>query len=363
MEEEQGGGGGGGGGAIFKDIRRYICEYCGICRSKKSLITSHILAHHPDELNSGENEEEGVSPPNTCEECGASFKKPAHLKQHLQSHSLERPFACSVEDCRASYRRKDHLNRHLLQHQGKLFKCPVENCNSEFAFQGNMTRHLKEFHDEESSSTDAGSRKQCVCQEVGCGKVFKFASKLKKHEDSHVKLDSVEAYCSEPGCMKYFTNEQCLRAHVQSCHAYINCHICGAKQLKKNIKRHLRSHESGGVASERIKCDFEGCPDTFSTKSNMRQHVKSVHEELRPYACSFGCGMSFSHKHVRDNHEKSGFHVYTPGDFLESDEQFRSRPRGGRKRTCPTVEMLVRKRVTPLQTDIMMDLGQTPSCS
>lgn len=36
------------------------------------------------------------------------------------------------------------------------------------------------------------------------------------------------------------------------------------------------------------------------------------------------------------------------GDFEESDEQFRLKPRGGRKRHCPTVaDILVRKRITP----------------
>ncbi|KAL2480822.1 transcription factor IIIA [Abeliophyllum distichum] len=336
------------GGPIFRDIRRYYCEYCGLCRSKKSLISSHIISHHQEEVKENEQNDEKKEreKTNACEKCGATFQKPAHLKQHMQSHSLERPFTCPVDDCHSSYRRKDHLTRHLLQHQGKLFECPVEACKHRFAFQGNLKRHMKEFHDS-SASTSVEDPKEHVCQEIGCGKVFKYLSKLRKHEETHVKLDTVEAFCSEPGCMKYFTNEQCLKEHLWSCHRHIVCEICGTKQLKKNMKRHLRMHESG-ISSERIKCSFNGCLHTFSTRSNLNLHVKAVHCELKPFACSIsGCGMKFAFKHVRDNHEKSGCHVYTQGNFEESDEQFRLRPRGGRKRTSPEIETLMRKRVVP----------------
>ncbi|KAF5727000.1 transcription factor IIIA-like isoform X3 [Tripterygium wilfordii] len=104
----------------------------------------------------------------------------------------------------------------------------------------------------------------------------------------------------------------------------------GTKQLKKNIKRHLPKYE-GRVSAGRIKCDFKGCLHTFSTKSNLAQHVKAVHLEIKPFVCSLrDCSMRFSYKH---------------GDSEDSDEQLLSRPRGGCKRKCPSVESLIRKRV------------------
>lgn len=77
---------------IFRDVRRYFCDYCGLCRSKKALIRAHMLSHHKEEMEGqkvNNNEEKEGEKSNACGECGASFKKPAYLKQHMQSHSLE----------------------------------------------------------------------------------------------------------------------------------------------------------------------------------------------------------------------------------------------------------------------------------
>ncbi|KAL6219549.1 hypothetical protein ACLB2K_007308 [Fragaria x ananassa] len=143
---------------------------------------------------------------------------------------------------------------------------------------------------------------------------------------------------------------------------------------RDHLNHHLLQHQG-----KLFKCPIENCKSEFAFQGNVKRHIVEFHSEDRPSTSVEGqkehvcqehvfqfasklrkhegshefqsspacCGKTFSYKHVRDKHEESGCHVYAYGDFEEADEQFRSRLRGGCKRMCPTVEMLVHERVTP----------------
>ncbi|CAN6458447.1 unnamed protein product [Victoria cruziana] len=343
-DEEKEGGGGEEENKVVKDIRRYYCEFCGICKSKKTLIAAHVVSHHKDETVPEKNSiEEQRRFQRTCCECGKSFSKPAYLKQHMQSHSLERPFACPLDGCHCCYRRKDHLTRHILTHEGKIFVCPVENCGKKFNVQGNMKRHAEEMHGDDIPLVQEKVQ-QHICSEFG-GLIIFHVVKLDSVIFHVVKLDSVEVICGEPGCGKFFSSSKCLKEHILLSHRYISCEVCGSKQLKKNIKRHLRTHTSHGAA-DNVKCTEGNCQRTFSNKSNLMQHIRVVHRKQQAFGCRVsGCGSRFTYKHVRERHEKTHFRPYTHEDFVETDEHWLSKARGGRKRKSVTAEALLRKRI------------------
>jgi transcription factor STE12 len=46
--------------------------------------------------------------------CGRMFKRQEHLKRHLRTHTMERPYACPK--CKKRFSRSDNLNQHLRTH-------------------------------------------------------------------------------------------------------------------------------------------------------------------------------------------------------------------------------------------------------
>ncbi|KAJ3797896.1 hypothetical protein GGU11DRAFT_40478 [Lentinula aff. detonsa] len=51
--------------------------------------------------------------------CGRLFKRMEHLKRHLRTHTMERPFVCTKKGCGKRFSRSDNLSQHLRVCKGR----------------------------------------------------------------------------------------------------------------------------------------------------------------------------------------------------------------------------------------------------
>ncbi|XP_062511073.1 zinc finger protein 224-like isoform X2 [Corticium candelabrum] len=169
------------------------------------------------------------------------------------------------------------------------------------------------------SQTDSGdATKRFKCNYDGCSSSFSTSYKLKRHSQSHTRLQSY--HCVHDGCSKTFAMPYNLTAHIKEKHegvertrkhitrpASLHCQLPGCNKSFDRVSK-LIEHSRTHSREKPFHCDVEGCGKSFCSASKLRRH-SHVHSNERPFLCSYsGCGKSFRRlDHLRNhNHSHTG---------------------------------------------------------
>ncbi|KAK8744047.1 hypothetical protein OTU49_000980 [Cherax quadricarinatus] len=83
----------------------------------------------------------------SCPYCSYSSSVTTNLRNHMRTHTKEKPFACSYCSYRSTT--KDHLMKHLCTHTGeKPYACP--HCSYRAVQKGNLKNHILIHHIQET---------------------------------------------------------------------------------------------------------------------------------------------------------------------------------------------------------------------
>ncbi|KAI9775262.1 MAG: Strongly-conserved Zn-finger binding protein (TFIIIA) [Geoglossum umbratile] len=307
------------------EARKYLCTHLNCPKSfnRPAKLADHMRSHSGDR-------------PFNCtyDGCDKSFMRRTSLKDHIQSlHTCVRDHACQWEGCDKRFRTSTKLKKHIAIHEGhERFRCTgYAPCNEFFRKHQTLQRHIASVH---------LGQKPFPCTKIDpitnkpCTQGFTQSTHLRTHifkyhsgtrfwcHECTAPASGDEGETTEPRKLGFHTFEL-FEQHKRLVHPP-NCALCPKMcSTQSELRRHIEAHHqaTGPEKPRAYKCQTTGCGREFTTRSSLKVHVRSVHEQAKPFVCGEidlasskivkgwdrqgACGKEFAAKRTLEEHVRT----------------------------------------------------------
>ncbi|KOX80435.1 hypothetical protein WN51_12918 [Melipona quadrifasciata] len=283
------------------------CGSCSFSSNSQAEFIFHGALHAGAVRN--DNEEDGNPGKSlakySCPICKKAFAK-VSLRNHIRSHTGERPFPCAK--CLVAFSRRSDLNAHQKECTGSAVASSSSSSSSAWTNESGRKRCFSCSECNSAFYTNFNLFNGPICKILGVtvdtakNSIFSSSQVHKKNKQptnkhslrQHMLRHAGKNYkCGLPGCPTVLRTASELRSHRSLVHdstpsnRQYKCSDCSyAAKTKTQLRRHRARHDEPEDTgkSELRACPYSGCAFKTKLASHLQRHVR-LHTGTKPYKC------------------------------------------------------------------------------